>query len=153
MEEEFAKFKRLNPDLANDLITVKDHAFYLNLIQGNNMKVSGLYAQQTKYIDKDKSWTEGNFFMLLIILEYIEYCCAQPYGAEGDKLEAARKANKSAHRIIGTKTDRTNNDVKMDTMSDLSCVPAIILLKGAFDHYKLQPVYFHPEKAKDALVA
>ena len=46
-----------------------------------------------------------------------------------------------------------NNNVKMDTMSDLSCAPAIILLNGALNQYKLQPLYFHPEKAKDALLA
>ena len=80
MEEEFVKFKQLNPDLANDSITVKDLTFYWNLIRSNNIKVSKVYARQTKYIAKDETWNEGNFFMLLIILQYIEYRFAQPYG-------------------------------------------------------------------------
>ena len=87
------------------------------------MKVSKTYARQTKYIAKDETWdNEDNFFMMLIILQYIEYRCAEPYGVNGDKLEAAKAAIKSARRIIGTKTGDSNKDVKMDTMSNLSCV-------------------------------
>ena len=85
--------------------------------------------------------------------QYIEYGFAQLYGVKGDELEAAKAAIKSARRIIGTKSNGSNNDVEMDTMCDPSCVPAIILLKGALNHYRLRPVYFHPQKDKDALLA
>ena len=60
-----------------------------------------------------------------------------------DELDAAQRAIKAARRIIGFKTDESNNDVEMDTMSDLSFVPAIILLNGALNHYGLKTVYFH----------
>ena len=38
-------------------------------------------------------------------------------------------------------------------MSNLSCVPAIILLNGALQHYGLKMCYFHLEKAKDELLS
>ena len=37
IEEEFEKFKQMNPDLANDKTTKKDLTFYWNLIRSNNM--------------------------------------------------------------------------------------------------------------------
>ena len=91
--------------------------------------------------------------MMLIILQYIEYRCAEPYGVNGDELDAAPRAIKTARHIIGLKTDESNNDVKIGTMSALSCVPAIILLNGALHHYVLKTIYFHLQKAKDKLLS
>ena len=54
MEEEFKEFKQLNPDLAEQKITKKDHTFYWNLIRSNNAKVSEVYARQTKYSTTDE---------------------------------------------------------------------------------------------------
>ena len=56
-------------------------------------------------------------------------------------------------RIIGFKPDGTNNDVEMNTMSELSCVPALILLNGALRHYGLKMIYFHPKKTEDELLS
>ena len=82
-------------------------------MRSNNPKVSEAYARQTNYINKDVPWRQGNFFMI-------------PYGTAGDELVAARKAIKTACRIIGRKPDGTYTDVETDTMSELSCVPALI---------------------------
>ena len=90
---------------------------------------------------------------MVIILQYIEYHVAEPYEVKGDEVDAAKWAIKTARRIIGTKTDGSNNNVEVDTMSDLSCVPAIILLNRALNQYGLKTVYFHPQKAKDALLS
>ena len=117
------------------------------------MKGSKIYARQTKYIDQDETWNGGNFFMILIILQYIKYRCSEPYGVKGDELDTEQRAIKTARRIIGFKTDESNNDVKIDTMTNLSCVPAIILLNGALHHYGLKTIYFHPEKTKDELLS
>ena len=38
-------------------------------------------------------------------------------------------------------------------MSELSCVPALILLNGALHHYGLKMIYFHPKKEHDDLLA
>ena len=54
---------------------------------------------------------------------------------------------------LGMGPNGQNSDVKMETMSSLSCVPALILLNGALNHYGLRPVYVHPGKAEDALMA
>ena len=55
--------------------------------------------------------------------------------------------------MIGLKDDGTNTDVEMDTMSELSCVPALILLNGALRHYGLKMIYFHPKKESDELLS
>ena len=153
IEEEFENFKLLNPDLPEQKTTNKDLTFYWNLIRSNNMKVSKVYACQTNYISEDTTWNGGNSFMKLIILQYIEYRCAKPNGVEGDELDATQRAIKTAQLIIGFKPNGTNNDVKIDTMSNLSCVPAIILLNRALHHYGLKMINFHPEKAKDELLS
>ena len=116
-------------------------------------KVSETYARQTNYIPEHVPWRQGNFFMILIILQYIEYRFAKPYGTPGDELVAARKAMKTARRIIGRKPDGTYTDVETDTMSELSCVPALILLNGALHHYGLKMIYFHPKKESDKLLS
>ena len=153
MEEEFEKFRELNPTLAKQKIMKKDHAFYWNLIRSKNAKVSEVYAHQTRYMNENMPWRRGNFFMILIILQYIEYRFAKPYGVEGDELAAAIKAIKTARRIIGRKADGTNTDVETNTMSELSCVPALILLNGALRHYGLKMIYFHPKKECDELLS
>ena len=60
---------------------------------------------------------------------------------------------KTARRMIGLKSDGTNTDVEMNTMSELSCVPALILLNGALRHYGLKMIYFHPKKKSDELLS
>ena len=67
---------------------------------------------------------------------------------EGDKPAHTEMAIKLAYQTIGGK-----NEVEKETLSKLSCVPALLLLNGTLHYYKLQPIFFHLSKEADKLLA
>ena len=146
VKEEFVQFK-VSTGL-NSNITKKDYLFYWNLIWCCNTKVSKGYTIQTKFIKEDENWTKGNFFLVIIVLTLIKVRCRVPMAVEGDKQEHTEMAIKLAHQTIGGK-----NEVSMETMLKLSCVPALLLLNSALNNHKLQPLYIHPSEAAENLLA